>query len=80
LARKALVGVGTDRATAVAGGAVGRVGLAGEQAGAVSRVAEDAQQRAEAVAEEEIGGLRAARDLQFTEEVTGQTVVVGAAL
>ncbi len=54
--------------------------MAGEQAGAAGRVAEDAQHRAEAIAEEEIGGLCAAADLQFTEQVTGQGIVVGAAL
>jgi len=72
--------MGTDRATAVAGGAIRVVELAGEQTGAVGRVAEDAQHRAEAVAEEEIGGLGIARDLQFTEQATGQSIVVGAAL
>ncbi len=50
--------------------------MAGEQAGAAGRVAENAQDGAEAVAEEEIGGLGAARDVQFTEQATGQGVVV----
>jgi hypothetical protein len=54
--------------------------LAGELAGAVGRVAEDAQYRTEAVTEEEGGGLGIARDLQFTEQATGQSIVVGAAL
>ncbi len=57
-----------------------RIQLAGEQTGAAGRVAEDAQQRAEAVAEEVVGGLCATTDLQFAEQATGQGVVVGAAL
>ncbi len=79
LTRETFGGVGTAAAT-VARSAIRSIQLAGEQTGAAGRVAEDAQQRAEAVAEEEIGGLRATTDLQFTEQATGQGRGVGAAL
>jgi hypothetical protein len=49
--------------------------VAGEQAGAGGGVAEDTQNGAEAIAEEEIGGLCTAADLQFTEQATGQKAV-----
>ncbi len=75
LPRKAFGGVRTHGSAAVAGCTIRVIELAGEQTGAAGRVAEDAQQRAEAIAEEEIGGLCTAADLQFTEQATGQKAV-----
>jgi hypothetical protein len=80
LPREAFGGVRTHGSAAIAGSAVGSILLAGEQTGAAGRVAENAQDGAEAIAEEEIGGLRATTDLQFTEQATGQGRGVGAAL